>query len=295
MRRDEKRRNGYKVLDIITKIVQQCRERYRKHETTLPIKFAENDLYRYLVTEMLDSKLHAISKFSWWLEDEGLSVKDLAIGGAGYTTDRAISLLDAHRGHVEFLARTLPAVGRERGASVRPTGPPVMVVRPDATSWLEARAQAALRLCKIKGLVRERVDEVNELGETPFMRASNEGDSLEALQLLIDARADVDAVNQLRSGATALFLATQRGNVSRIRELHSLGASLESLANGIQRPLMIAASHGLSETAMLLVQLRADVNRRAVYRQSALHPALASGPGSGHSDTAKVLRALGAK
>ena len=76
----------------------------------------------------------------------------------------------------------------------------------------------------------------------------------------MDARARGDARNPLRSGATALFLAAQRDDSGTIRALHGLGASLESRANGILTPLMIAASKGCNEAIKALsdVPVRRD-------------------------------------
>ena len=281
---------GYSVKVILDGIVGQCRTIYKRHEGTSAARIADNDIYRSLVAEMLDCKLHSISKMRWWLEDRRLGVRDLSVSGAKYSTDRADELRDAHRGYIEFLTQSLPAVGAARGAVVRPTGPPLLVARPDTHLWPGVRAAAALKLCKIKGLIRERADEANELGETPLQRAASEGETEQVLRLLVDARADVDARNARRSGATALFLAAQRDDGGMIRALRGLGADLESRANGILTPLMIAASGGSDEAIKALVELRADVNASPVYRQSALRSAVTYG----HPGTARLLRELGA-
>jgi hypothetical protein len=62
-------------------------------------------------------------------------------------------------------------------------------------------------LCKMRGLIRDEVDEKNELSETRLISAAAEGKSMAELKLLVKAGA---AVNGARpDGVTAIWLAAQ--------------------------------------------------------------------------------------
>ncbi len=272
-------------------IVKQCVEVYARHEATGAALYASDEVFRSLVIETLECKAHAQSKLLWWLEDEAQSISAQGVYGSA-TTDRAGSLRAAHRGRIAFLEGALPRPPQRRTAAVRPCSrtAATAVVRPEAAWWAADRVQAALELCKVKGLVRESVEETNELGETVFVRAANEGESLRVLELLVEARADVNACNAQDRGATALFYAAKRGDVERVQQLHRLGAGLEPVVNGTQTPLIIAAGQGLTATVLALAQLRADVAAMPVYGITALKEATRGG----YAETARVLRELGA-
>jgi ankyrin repeat protein len=254
--------------------------------------YANDEVFRSLVIETLECKAHAQSKLLWWLEDEAQSISAQGVYGSA-TTDRASSLRAAHRGRIAFLEGSLPLQLQRRSAVVRPCSrtKATTVVRPESPWWAEDRARAALELCKLKGLVRESVEETNELGETVFVRAANEGENMRVLELLVEARADVNARNAQDKGATALFYAAKRGDVERIQQLHGLGAGLEPVVNGTQTPLIIAAGQGLTEAVQALVKLRADVAAMPVYGITALREAARGG----HRETVRVLQQLGAE
>ena len=96
-----------------------------------------------------------------------------------------MSLQDAHRALIEYLSRSMTGLAETE------------------------RRGLALRLCKLRGLVRERIDEASSAGEAPLVRAAADGGvGPSALGLLIAAGAAVDG--------QALRAAAQHGNMEAL-------------------------------------------------------------------------------
>jgi ankyrin repeat protein len=101
-------------------------------------------------------------------------------------------------------------------------------------------------------------------GNTLLMLAANRG-NLETVKLLIDAEADVNAVDA--NGWTALFKAVindeqDRGFPEVVQALIDAGANIEArLAYGIT-PLMLAAGRGEAGVIEVLLKAGADVKAR---------------------------------
>jgi hypothetical protein len=62
-------------------------------------------------------------------------------------------------------------------------------------------------LCKMRGLILDSVNEMNELSETRLISAAAEGRSMMELSLLVRAGADVNGTRP--DGVTAIWLAAQ--------------------------------------------------------------------------------------
>jgi hypothetical protein len=67
--------------------------------------------------------------------------------------------------------------------------------------------EKSVALCKMRGLILEDVNELNELSETRLISAAAEGRSMTELSLLVNAGADVNGTRP--DGVTAIWLAAQ--------------------------------------------------------------------------------------
>ena len=93
---------------------------------------------------------------------------------------------------------------------------------------------------------------------TPLMYASAFG-SIGAMRLLMDAGADVNAINAV--GATALMWCA--GDLAKARLLVEKGADVDARSKLARTPLMVAAAYdGNSEVVKLLIDKGADVSAR---------------------------------
>jgi hypothetical protein len=64
-----------------------------------------------------------------------------------------------------------------------------------------------MALCKMRGMINDDVDELNELSETRLISAAAEGKSMAELRLLVHAGANVNGARP--DGVTAIWLAAQ--------------------------------------------------------------------------------------
>ena len=196
------------VQSLLDGVVRQCEEVLTRHSALAAERFANDEVFRGLVQEMLEVKAMALSKLRIWLADETRVAN--AFDGE--------PLRQAHRAYVAHLRRTLAPDGPER-------------------------ARGAARLCQLLGLMREYVHESNELGESRLAAAAAEGGDASALALLVEAGAAVDEKGP-NTGFTAASLAAQNGHGHTIVALHGLGANLDLADLGGASPLYYAARAG---------------------------------------------------
>src|SRR6267378_4981357 len=101
---------------------------------------------------------------------------------------------------------------------------------------------------------------------TPLMYAAAFG-SLDAMKILVEAGADVNAKNAL-SVSSLLWCA---GDLEKVRLLVSKGADVNARSKQGQTPLLIAASHdGASEIVKLLLNKGADASARGFMNTTTL-------------------------
>jgi ankyrin repeat protein len=212
--------------EFLNQIVEQCEDVFRKHEGIDSSDFVLDDVYRMLVEEMMECKMFSLSKLLWWIEDEEQCLGDPP--GCCNWSMWYTPLREAHQRRIAFWER--------------------LFFKADAQS--AEKVELATKLCKMKGIIKQSVDEVNDLGEPPILRktASGEDLSLETIRLLAAAKADVN----LRSGRL-LVAAAGNGDSSRVKCLHSLGAEL-----GFQA-LECAVMSGQSDATQALIDLKADM------------------------------------
>ncbi len=125
--------------------------------------------------------------------------------------------------------------------------------------------------------------------QTPLMMAAAFGD-YETTIALLEAGADVDAVDDFRFGARPIHIAVRWGNVEALSALVDFGVDVDMLDGINAHPLGWAAYFGEFEAFTYLLEQGADVNLRDDYGDTPLRAATRAG----HEDIAAILRDLGA-
>ena len=261
--RDEK----YSVPGFLSRIVEQCKEVFSRHEAVSPEDYNTDSKFRRLVFEMVDTKDMALSKVREWLENEQSSFIRFRWNAP---------LRTAHRRWKAFLSRKLQlstAAEETRDESER-----LRIAK-------EIRNES-VRLLIAKGMIIKSVNESNELGETATMTAAAEG--IEDLKLLVDASADVNYSRP--DGVTALWLAAQFGHARTIQGLVELKAKVNQAANDGATPVYIAAQGGNTRCIELLVELAADLTIADKNGLAPVHQAAMNG----HSGSFQALLRSGA-
>ena len=116
------------------------------------------------------------------------------------------------------------------------------------------------------GLPEVDVNRKNNLGKTALVCTHNP----HALQVLIDAGADIEAKNNI--GRSALHLASENGELAIIKVLVKAGAGVRVTDNEGDTCLILAANFGHTETVRYLVALpEVDVNHRGSGGDTALY------------------------
>ncbi len=138
-------------------------------------------------------------------------------------------------------------------------------------------------LTSLRGLLKTSDVNVKDQRETtPLMYAAAYG-SLDAMQLLLDAGADVKANNAF--AATALLWCTN--DLSKVRLLIEKGADVNARSKQGKTPLLVAAAHdGASAIVKLLLEKDADPSVRGTLNTTPLLEATAA------NDTATVTLLL---
>ncbi len=151
----------YANVEVLLRgIERQCGEVLARHTRLPPEQFVQDETFRALATEMLETRSMATAKLRWWLEDMAVYI--------GILVNQ--SLLFAQRGYVAFIERRMAAASDE-----------------------EERRSAALAVCKLRGLVKVRVDEVDADNEPRLVRAAGDGAGAADLRLLLAAGAGAAA------------------------------------------------------------------------------------------------------
>jgi ankyrin repeat protein len=227
------------VPKFISSIIDECRRVYVKHMETSAERYVDGEFFRGLVIEMLEVRTMAISKFDLWLTDQSQMVK--------FQIDEPMRL--SHRRYVAYLERTLAA--KTEGG----------------------KREAALKLCRIKGLLEGSLDDRNDLGENRIISAAAEGRDERDLTLLVLAGADVDSVTEDERRETALTVAALAGHASTIICLCRLGADISKRNSDGDTPLICAAQEGQEECVKILLEQAASVDAGDYDRRTALHVA----------------------
>jgi hypothetical protein len=250
-------RVAFSAAGLLARIGRQCEAVAERHAAVPPERYADDEAFRGVVTEMLETRAAAVATLRLYLEDAGAKIENVMRN----------PITAWHRVYLSFLERTLPAGG-------------------------EARAAAAARLCRAMGAMSGSVEEEDAEGLTPLMRAAAAGAGGRALRALVAARADVNR-RDAAGGRTALWLAAEGGHEVAVAELARLGGDPDATAEpGVfdNTPVWIAAQEGHAAVIAELGRLGADVNRAVLDGRTPVYMAAARG----HAAAIEELGRLGA-
>ena len=200
----DSRKSASDIKGFILAVMKECEDVRQRHVAMEARVFNDDAVYRSMVTEMLDMKTHAVLKMDYLLTCENSAVW-----------------------HNYVLAMTLLFAFRERMRG----GKGLMKELEKSPS-----SGKALELCKNYGLLSESVTEVNDLGETPLIRACADGVSDDKLALLLKAGSDVNSKVSyaVAEDMTPLLVASLYGRTSTISLLAKNGANVHAGASGAQ-------------------------------------------------------------
>ena len=241
----------YTLERFLNGIVGQCNEVFSRHERESPDVYNNSESFRGMVIEMLDVRATAVSKLELWLQDESRLLH----------FDHELQLRVAHRLRIAYLERKLP---RE-----------------------ESRVQAALELCRVKGLIQNSVQEMNDLHEVRIISAAAEDVSCRSLSLLVQAGSNVNAVDG--NGETPLMKAAIAGHADAVEILVAIRAEINQKSNAGDTALILATQEGQADCVRTLGNLKADIN---VCEKNDL-PAIYFAAQQGHVECVSALLKLG--
>ena len=241
------------ISAFVDKITAECEDLFLKHQMISDEVFNTEENYRSLVTEMLEITVFAQSKIDLWRLDSSWGLMNVD----------SLRLRMAHRLTMDFKSKQ---VWKFHG---------------------EQREKLALEICKDKGLVVNSIDEYNELGECPVLRAAAEGGTELDFTLLQAAGGDLQSKSKA-GGKSAVQLAAEGGHTHSITALHTLFQK-DLMINDIDfhgwSPLMSASCHGHVKCVRELLALLASPLHQDGAGRTALHVAAESG----HTAVLKVL------
>ena len=211
---------------LLEKILPECKKVLYMHGKIEAREFAKDEVFRRLVTEMLDVQMMAKSKMRLALEDEGQSLGKL----------QGVPLNEAHQELIHFLGKRLTN-----------------------NEEVNSRIAAAMEICRLKGLVTSDAD---GNVEERIVSAAAEGMSSSDLKLLIQA-SGLDSVGHNWNRTTlseALVKAVAFEHVHCIQVLLKAKADVNAADKHAYTPLYKAAEGGHVEVVKMLMEANADVN-----------------------------------
>ena len=216
----------YTPASLAAEIIKQCDTVVKRHEK-IPVKgFVDDDMFRGLVSEVLDTRAWAKEKKEVWMQDPHRYICEVWFW----------SLRHCHRMWQSFLrcctARVAPG--------------------------LPADASSSLQLLKSRGLVRENPGEKNADDESVMVQAGADGWTAADIDAAAAAGANVNAVDA--QGSTGVFLAAQYGYLDSMTALIRAGTDINKCRYDGVSPIFIAAYYGYSACTKQLISASCDVN-----------------------------------
>ena len=211
---------GYTLDSFVNGIVAQCTDILQAHQRLEPEQFLDDAIYRAVVSESLEVKDMGKYKFKLWLKSPEEAEKIQKQG-------------------LKLCQRKWNMMQEKRLAELKG----------------DELATMALDLCKSKGLLKSKIEEMNIFGEVPLLTAAADGERPSNLQLLVLAKADVHVKDP--EGRCPIILAAENGHTETVRGLSELKADINARDKQNDTALIQAAAYGHSETVKLLHTLRA--------------------------------------
>jgi hypothetical protein len=193
-----------------------------RHRARAAVDYSNDNIYRNLVSESLESVRMAESALLWWLRDEGQDIHIIE--------DR--SLLECQRQYESFLKLRVKCADH---------------------------SSAVVELCRSRNLLRVDASERDESGETPLIALAARGGNADDVRLLVAARADVGAVDHM--GRHAMYWAAQQGHAEVVEALARSGADCNQATTDGRTSLWICSSSGHLQCVEVLLKEGAEVNR----------------------------------
>jgi len=212
------------LQQVAAGINAQCESIIKRHSDMDASLYREDNIFRDLVSEILDMKAWALQKWNLWLKDDSVYLSHLM----------DVTPMQCHRKLLAYLRRR---------------------VRQSAPDSSEGQ-RACLELLQCKGLVKSAASgELNAEGEDLIFAAAADGWSADDIKTLIQAGADAAAVD--KDGRTAFVVAASNGHLFTMQALMfgecDMGNAIYSAAaNGhadcVEALLSSGADAGASDT-----------------------------------------------
>ena len=229
-----------KAREAIDQVIKDVTEVLQRHRGTDEDKYTSASDFRGLNEDMVDACTFGLSKFLLWLE-----------GGSDAAACLNWNLRTCHR--------LLIALRRRRLASIEGY----------------ERAKACADLCRLMGLARRHVTELNEVGESLLMQAAADDLSPNCLRLLIQAGCSLNFATP--QGVSAMYRAAQCGNLECLQVLLEARCDVDARHITGSTPLFIAAQNGHTPCARALIAARARVNAVGTEGATAIYIAAQGG------------------
>ncbi|MES2960798.1 MAG: ankyrin repeat domain-containing protein [Pseudomonadota bacterium] len=108
--------------------------------------------------------------------------------------------------------------------------------------------------------VKSVINDIDEIGQTPLIKAAKNG-NVEIVGILLKHGADVNYADRENGGGTALMAAACEGHVNIVKALLDKGAEVNNQKDGGWTALMEAAAYADSETIKALLDGGAHINQ----------------------------------
>jgi len=227
-----------------------------RHRARAAADYSDDAVYRSLVSESLEAARMAESALLWWLRDEGQNILFI----------EDYSLLQCHRRFESFLR-----------------------LRHSRAADDDGRRAAAVDLCRARNLLRVDANERDDNGEALLIAFAAGGGSVEDVELLVAAGADVAAVAE--AGRSAMFFAAQQGHAEVIEALARAGANCNQADTEGTTPMLIACESGHVTCVDSLIRVGADMEKASTDNWST--PLIIASQ-QGHSNVIDALLRAGA-
>jgi hypothetical protein len=213
---------------LAAKIVEQCEEVVQRHEDAPVSEYVDDASFRWLVSEVLDTKVWAMEKKMQYLEDKSQSICYL----------QNYELLASHRGWTALLKSRISCAAAGSGELVK----------------------ASTQLLLSEGLVKSgEQGKTDARGESMLVQAGADGWTAPSIAAAVAMGADVNATND--TGCTGVWLAACYGHDAALAALLDARGDANMCNKTGTSPIWIAAQQGQDKCLSRLIASGGDVNK----------------------------------